>query len=84
MLGIVIPFYKLTNFEATLESLANQTDQGFKVYIGDDASLENPVELLEKYKGKFDFVYHRFETNLGGISLVKLPPSLPITIRNAL
>lgn len=71
MLGIVIPYYKLTFFEATLESLANQIDQRFKVYIGDDASLEDPTVLLEKYKGKFDFVYHRFESNLGGTSLVK-------------
>jgi hypothetical protein len=26
--------------------------------------------LLEKYR-KFDFVYHRFESNLGGISLTQ-------------
>lgn len=71
MLAIVIPYYKLTFFEATLESLADQTDKRFKVYIGDDASPENPIDLLEKYKGKFDFVYHRFDTNLGGISLTK-------------
>ena len=69
MLSIVIPFYKLTFFEETLDSLANQTDKRFKVYIGDDASPENPSKLLEKYKGKFDFNYYRFETNLGGISL---------------
>ncbi len=71
MLAIVIPYYKLTFFEETLESLSNQTDKRFKAYIGDDASAENPSDLLEKYKGKFDFVYHRFESNLGGISLVE-------------
>ncbi|PKP12502.1 MAG: glycosyltransferase family 2 protein [Bacteroidetes bacterium HGW-Bacteroidetes-3] len=71
MLAIVIPYYKLTFFEATLQSLANQTNQRFKVYIGDDASPENPLALLENYKDKFDFQYHRFEENLGGISLVK-------------
>ena len=71
MLAIIIPYYKLTFFEDTLESLANQTDKLFKVYIGDDASPENPTDLLEKYKGKFDFVYHRFESNLGGISLTR-------------
>ena len=71
MLAIVIPYYKLTFFEASLQSLDNQTDKRFKVYIGDDTSSENPVNLLEKYKGKFDFVYHRFEENLGGVSLVK-------------
>lgn len=71
MLAIVIPYYKLIFFEATLDSLAAQTDQRFKVYIGDDASPESPTLLLEKYKGKFDFEYHRFEKNLGGISLTQ-------------
>jgi len=71
MLAIVIPYYKITYFEATLRSLANQTDKQFKVYIGDDASLEKPAGLLEKYQDKFDFHYHRFETNLGGTSLVQ-------------
>ncbi len=71
MLAIIIPYYKLTFFEATLDSLAAQTNQNFKVYIGDDASPESPEDFLEKYKGKFDFVYHRFESNLGGISLTQ-------------
>lgn len=71
MLALVIPYYKIVFFEETLESLASQTDKRFKVYIGDDASLENPLPLLDKYSGKFDFVYHRFEENLGGISLVQ-------------
>jgi glycosyltransferase involved in cell wall biosynthesis len=71
MLAIVIPYYKLTFFEETLQSLANQTDKRFKVYIGDDTSPENPANLLDKYQEKFDFVYHRFESNLGGISLTQ-------------
>jgi glycosyltransferase involved in cell wall biosynthesis len=70
MLAIIIPYYKLTFFEETVESLSNQTDKRFKVYIGDDASPENPKDLLEKYQGQFDFSYHRFEGNLGGKSLV--------------
>ncbi|TDE02052.1 glycosyltransferase family 2 protein [Flavobacterium sandaracinum] len=71
MLAIVVPYYKLTFFEETLKSLAIQTDKRFKVYIGDDASPENPNDLLEKYNGKFEFDYHRFKDNLGGISLVQ-------------
>lgn len=71
MLAIIIPFYKLTFFEETLQSLASQTSKRFKVYIGDDASPENPSVLLEKYKGKFDFIYHRFDENLGGKSLAQ-------------
>lgn len=71
MLAIIIPYYKLTFFEETLKSLASQTDKRFKVYIGDDVSPENPASLLEKYKNQFDFVYHKFEKNIGSISLVK-------------
>jgi hypothetical protein len=71
MLAIVIPYYKYTFFDATLLSLSTQTDKRFKVYIGDDASCENPLDVLEKYKTVVNFVYKRFETNLGGTSLVK-------------
>ena len=70
-LAIIIPFYKLTFFRETLESLAVQTDQQFRVYIGNDASPENPDNLIEEYKGKFEYTYKKFEENLGGISLVK-------------
>lgn len=71
MLAIIIPFYKLTFFEATLQSLAHQSDKRFKVYIGDDASPEDCTTLLQKFEGQFDFIYHRFETNLGGTSLTQ-------------
>ena len=71
MIAIVIPYYKLTFFKDTLQSLADQTNKNFKLYIGNDASPECPEALLEKYKGKFDFTYKKFESNLGGVSLVK-------------
>lgn len=71
MIAIIIPYYKLTFFEATLQSLANQTDKRFKVYIGDDASPEIPSNLLNNYKDKFNIIYHRFESNLGSMSLTK-------------
>ncbi|MFD0989568.1 glycosyltransferase family 2 protein [Mariniflexile jejuense] len=71
MLAIVIPYYKSTFFKETLMSLANQTNKNFKVYIGDDASPENPKLFLKEFQGTFNFEYHRFETNLGSTSLVK-------------
>lgn len=71
MLSIIIPYYKLTFFEKTLESLADQTDKRFKVYIGNDNSPENPTNLIGKYAGHFDYVYHKFETNIGKESLIK-------------
>ena len=70
-LAIVIPYHRLAFFEATLQSLVNQTDQRFHVYIGDDASPESPLPLLEKYRGKINYSYHRFDENLGRQSLVK-------------
>lgn len=71
MLAIVIPFYKITFFEATLQSLALQTDKRFKVYIGDDASADACSGLLRKFEDQFDFGYHRFATNLGVTSLTQ-------------
>lgn len=71
MLAIVIPYFKINFFEETLSSLAQQTDQRFQVYIGDDSSPIPPTELLEKYQGKFSFTYKRFKDNLGSISLAK-------------
>jgi glycosyltransferase involved in cell wall biosynthesis len=71
MLAIVIPYYKHTFFESTLVSLKNQTNKQFTVYIGDDASPENPKDLLEKYKENFPCHYKRFESNLGNVSLTK-------------
>ena len=71
MLAIIIPFFKLTYFEATLQSLANQTDKRFRVYIGDDASPEDCSALLQRFEEKIDFTYHRFKTNLGAISLTQ-------------
>ena len=71
MLAIIIPYFKLTFFKATLQSLAVQTCQDFKVYIGDDASPEDPKATLEQFQSKFNFSYHRFETNLGGTSLTQ-------------
>jgi hypothetical protein len=65
-----------------LQSLAAQTDNRFKVYIGNDDSPEDPSALLAKYNGKFDFVYHRFDTNLGRKSLVQQWHRCISTIQN--
>ncbi len=71
MLAIVIPYYKQTFFDITLQSLANQTDKRFKVYVGNDASNENPTNILNKYKDSFNCVYQAFKENIGGVSMVK-------------
>lgn len=71
MLAIIIPFYKIAFFETTLQSLSEQTDKRFKVYIFDDASPDDCTILLERFIEKFDYVYHRFENNFGKASLIK-------------
>ncbi len=65
-LAIVIPLFKRDFFEETLDTLFNQTDKRFNLYIGNDASPENFDDILGKYKNNFDFKYHFFEENLGG------------------
>lgn len=71
MLAIVIPFFKITFFEDTLQSLSNQTNKQFTVYIGDDASPQNPKGLLEKHRDSIAYNYKKFDYNLGGESLTK-------------
>lgn len=71
MLAIVIPYYKLTYFQQTLQSLSNQTNQNFTVYIGDDASPENPDNVLSRFEGQLNIKYKRFDENFGSKSLTK-------------
>lgn len=69
-LAIVIPAYKSTFFRETLESVANQTDKRFTLYIGDDCSPNDLKPIVNEFRGRIDIVYHRFEENLGGRDLV--------------
>lgn len=71
MLAIVIPYYKFSFFEKTLQSLVNQTNKDFSVYIGNDFSPENPEDLVESYKGKLNISYKKFDVNLGFKYLIK-------------
>lgn len=71
-LAIVIPAYKAAFLRNTLDSIARQTDQRFRVYVGDDASPE-PIGDIVRHWG-FEgsrLVYRRFEDNLGSTSLVR-------------
>lgn len=70
-LAIIIPYYKKKYFESTLLSLVNQTDKRFNVYIGNDASPNNPDDLIEKYRQELNLVYKKFDQNLGGYFLTK-------------
>jgi glycosyltransferase involved in cell wall biosynthesis len=64
-IGVVIPAFKPTFFDRTLESLANQTYPNFKLYICDDSSSEDLSVIVEKYRKKLDIEYIKFDYNLG-------------------
>jgi glycosyltransferase involved in cell wall biosynthesis len=70
-LAIVIPAYKKQFLCNALESIANQSCKDFSLYIGDDASPENLLEIIKNYETKIHIIYKRFETNLGSISLTQ-------------
>lgn len=70
MLAIVIPYYKINFFEILLDSLSKQTNKNFNVYIGNDASPDNPLALIKTYQKKLNISYTFFKENLGGQSLV--------------
>lgn len=69
-LAIVIPAYKSTFLRETLESIANQTDNRFTLYIGDDCSPHDLKSIVDEFKNRINIIYHRFEENLGGKDLV--------------
>jgi glycosyltransferase involved in cell wall biosynthesis len=69
-LAIVIPAYKSTYLAKTLDSIANQSNKNFTLYIGDDASPENLLSIVRNYIDIIDIQYKRFEKNLGSRDLV--------------
>jgi glycosyltransferase involved in cell wall biosynthesis len=69
-LAIVIPAWRARHLAFALDSLRNQTDRRFRLYIGDDASPDDLRPLVETSTAGLDVVYHRFPENLGGTDLV--------------
>lgn len=69
-LAIVIPAFKADFFEATLASIAAQTDKRFVLYVGDDASSDDLYAIVAPHRSEVTVVYHRFEQNLGKENLV--------------
>jgi hypothetical protein len=68
-LAIVIPYYKIDFFEETLQSIATQTNKNFTLYIGNDASPNSPLPLIQKYFKDTDYKYFDYQENLGGKNL---------------
>lgn len=70
-LAIVIPAYKADFLKQTLESIKNQTNKNFTLYIGDDASPYDLKNIVNEFTNSINIVYKRFENNLGGKDLVR-------------
>ncbi|GGF11626.1 Glycosyl transferase family 2 [Chishuiella changwenlii] len=68
-LAIVVPYYKIDFFEETLLSIYQQTDKRFTLYIGNDLSPNNPLQLIDKYFDKTNYQYFDYKENLGGKNL---------------
>ena len=57
--------------DESLQSIFNQTDKRFNVYVGNDNSHEDIDSIIENYLYHPNFHYKKFDNNLGGSSLVK-------------
>ncbi|KQT15515.1 hypothetical protein ASG31_14740 [Chryseobacterium sp. Leaf404] len=71
MLAIIIPYYKINFFQETLKSVESQTDRRFTVYIGNDASPDNPESIIKETLQKTEFKYIHYQENFGGKNLTK-------------
>jgi len=72
-IAIIIPYYKSRYMNETLQSIKQQTNSNFKLYIGDDCSPHDIQPLLQNLDTDFKdrIVYHRFDTNMGSVSLTR-------------
>jgi len=70
-LAIVIPAYKAMYLRECLQAISAQTDRRFYVYVGDDCSPEPLGEIVREFSAQLPITYHRFESNVGGKSLVQ-------------
>ena len=69
-IAVIIPAYKPDYLTSSLNSLANQTDKDFAIYIGDDCSPFDLFTIIQPFNETLDITYVRFENNLGQNDLV--------------
>lgn len=69
-LAIVLAAYKPDFLIEAVNSVLNQSDQRFNLYIFDDSSPHDLENLLKHIKSE-KYNYHKFENNVGRNSIVK-------------
>ena len=70
-LAIVVPAYKDQYLGEALRSIAAQSDQRFQLYVCDDGSPEDLRKIFKAAELSQNAVFHRFEENVGGRSVVE-------------
>lgn len=78
-LNICIPNFNYARFlDQTLQSLSQQSNKNFSVYISDNASTDDSLLVIDKWKDKFDeYKLNINKTNLGfGGNLDKVTQNL--------
>lgn len=71
-LSIIIPAYKSVHLGQVFQSLKDQTNQNYSLYVFDDASTEDIKTCFESYfYNQPHRYYHRFAENMGGVNLAK-------------
>lgn len=68
-LAIIIPYYKIDFFEKAIQSLIAQTNKNFVLYIGNDASPDDPAYIIDTYLDPGKYHYFNYSANLGGKNL---------------
>lgn len=69
-LAIVIPAFKPDFLKKSLQSIENQTNKNFQVYICDDGSPYDLWKIVQPFVEKNGWIYNRFDQNLGGKNLI--------------
>lgn len=69
-LAIIIPAYKPDFLEKALNSIDNQINKNFQLYIGNDGSPHDLYAICRPFVEKNGWKYHSFVNNLGGENLV--------------
>jgi|GEM_PF-1401574 len=82
-LAIIIPYFKMDHLETTLRSLRDQSDQRFTLYVGNDASPDDPLPLLDRYFDRNDYHYFAYEDNLGSRNLALQWARILVNVKEA-
>jgi glycosyltransferase involved in cell wall biosynthesis len=64
-LGIILPvFNNINTLDNTLQSIIDQTDRNFDLYVIDDNSTDGSSDILKSFCTKYNFFYKKIFTNL--------------------